>query len=202
MYREGRLAPLRTVIISRASREACWTMPSHSWGRVSFPEGFAKTPEHTSVPCSRTRGLPRKARPLTPASPLAPRESDSQLLGGFAGRISPKRHNTPAFPQVGGTDSEQPPPKTAQKSRTMAKSAPISCETAQKSRGRARGQSRDSRQRQRQNRRAVLVPRTRPRCREYVLLAWLFQAALRRFMRDAAARAYAHIKASPLCVVK
>ena len=38
-------------------------------------------------------------------------------------------------------------PKTAQKFRAMAKSAPISCETAQKSRGRDRGQGRSNRQR-------------------------------------------------------
>ena len=72
-----------------------------------------------------------------------------QLLGGFAGRIGPKHHNTPAFPQVGRADSEQTPPKTAQKSRSMAKSTPISCETAQKSRGRDRGQGRGSRKRRR-----------------------------------------------------
>ena len=41
-----------------------------------------------------------------------------QLLGGFAGRISPKRRSAPAFPQVGEADSERPPLKTAQKPRT------------------------------------------------------------------------------------
>ena len=42
----------------------------------------------------------------------------SKLLGGFAGRISPKLRNTAAFPQVGEADSEQPPLRTAQESRT------------------------------------------------------------------------------------
>ena len=65
-----------------------------------------------------------------------------QLLGGFAGRTGPKHRNTPAFPQVGGADGERPPPKTAQKSRTMAKSAPFSCETIQNPQGRDRGQGR------------------------------------------------------------
>ena len=46
------------------------------------------------------------------------REPRSQLLGGFAERTCPKRRNTPAFPQVSGANSERPPPKTAQKSRT------------------------------------------------------------------------------------
>ena len=64
-----------------------------------------------------------------------------QLLGGFADQIGPKRHAAP-FSQVGEADSEQPPPKTAQKSRTMAKSAPFSCETIQNPQGRDRGQGR------------------------------------------------------------
>ena len=51
------------------------------------------------------------------------------------------------FPQVGEADSEQLPPKTAQKPRTMAKSAPISCKTAQKSQGRDHGRSPGSRKR-------------------------------------------------------
>ena len=63
---------------------------------------------------------------------LRPWSRPLRILGGFAGRISPKRHSASAFPQVGRANSEQLPPKTAQKSRTMAKSAPISCETAQK----------------------------------------------------------------------
>ena len=72
-------------------------------------------------------------------------EPHLQLLGGFAGRLGPKRRAAPAFSQVGGVDGERPPPKTAQKSRPMAKSAPISCETAQKSRERDRGQGRSNR---------------------------------------------------------
>lgn len=75
------------------------------------------------------------------------REPRSQLLGGFAGRIGPKRRAAPAFFQVGGANGERPPPKTAQKSRPMAKSAPTSCKTAQNPRGRDRGRSRGSRKR-------------------------------------------------------
>lgn len=77
------------------------------------------------------------------------REPHLQLLGGFAGRIGPKRRAAPTFAQVGGATGEQPPPKTAQKSRAMAKSVPISCKTARKSQGRDRGQGRGSRKRQR-----------------------------------------------------
>ena len=69
-------------------------------------------------------------------------EPHLQLLGGFAGRLGPKRRAASAFPQVGGADGERPPPKTAQKSRTMAKSAPFSCETIQNPQGRDRGQGR------------------------------------------------------------
>ena len=46
------------------------------------------------------------------------REPRSQLLGGFAGQIGPKRRAALAFSQVGGANCEQLPPKTAQKSRT------------------------------------------------------------------------------------
>lgn len=73
-----------------------------------------------------------------------------QLLGGFAGGTGPKRRNTPAFPQVGDLDGEQLLPKTAQKLRPMAKSTPVSCETAQKSRGCDHEQSRVNRQRRRE----------------------------------------------------
>ena len=89
---------------------------------------FAKLyPEHTSVPCSPvpcSRSDARRARTI-------PRP---QLLGGFAGEFSPKGHSAPTFPQVSRFDAAQHPPKSAQKSRPMAKSTPISCETAQKSR--------------------------------------------------------------------
>ena len=49
---------------------------------------------------------------------IAASEPRLQLLDNLAGRTSPKRHNTPAFPQVGEVDSERHPPKTAQKSKT------------------------------------------------------------------------------------
>lgn len=65
-----------------------------------------------------------------------------QLLGGFAGQTDPKRRTVPTFPQVSEADSGLLPPKTAQKSRTMAKSAPFSCETIQNPQGRDRGQGR------------------------------------------------------------
>ena len=96
--------------------------------------------------CTRHRPSHAQAERLH-APPSAQANPHLQLLGGFAGRISPKRHNTPAFPQVGEANSERPSPKTAQKSRTMAKSAPISCETVQNPRGRDRGQGRGSRKR-------------------------------------------------------
>ena len=49
--------------------------------------------------CVKTRHLQRKRTPLATS-------------GGFAGRTSPKRHNTPAFPQIGEVDSERHLPKT------------------------------------------------------------------------------------------
>ena len=73
------------------------------------------------------------------------REPRSQLLGGFAGQIGPKRRNTPAFSQVGEADSRQHPPKTTQKFRAMEKSAPFSCEPIQNPQGRDRGQGRSNR---------------------------------------------------------
>ena len=63
------------------------------------------------------------------------RRAYSRLLGGFAGGFGSKGCAAPAFPQVGNIDIARHPPKTAQKSGTMAKSALISCKTAQKSRG-------------------------------------------------------------------
>ena len=80
------------------------------------------TPDIASrMPKREQGGLPRKAHPLAPASPLAPREPGSQLLGGFAGRDRPKHHATSAFPQVSKVDAAQHPPITAQKSRTHGK---------------------------------------------------------------------------------
>ena len=89
--------------------------------RPSPPRTLSSTPVHARIPVFAT-GVPCSNR----RAPLATRKPRSQLLGGFAGRIGPKRHPAPTFPQVGGADSEQPPSKTAQKSRTVAKSAPIS----------------------------------------------------------------------------
>ena len=80
-------------------------------------------------------------------APLATREPHLQTSGRFR---RPNRLETPPGAGVSpGRRSRQrtTPPKTAQKSRTMAKSAPISCETAQKSRGRDRGQGHGNRQR-------------------------------------------------------
>lgn len=59
--------------------------------------------------------------------------------------LSPHSAEAPAFPQVGGADREQPRQKPPRSPGPTAKSAPISCETAQKSRGRARRRSRGSR---------------------------------------------------------
>lgn len=87
-------------------------------------------PEHPSVPlfalghqhtrlgnrdaCDQNRLGPKHTprRAIFNAS-----EPHSQPLGGFAGRIGPKRHPASAFPQVGEADSEQPSPTTAQKPR-------------------------------------------------------------------------------------
>ena len=96
-------------------------------GSPSLP----RTPPNTSTPPVRARGINARGSaiamlvtgtagteahvrhaPSTHANPIC------KLLGGFAGRISPKRHPAPAFPQVGGADIEQPPPETAQKPRT------------------------------------------------------------------------------------
>ena len=65
--------------------------------------------------CNQNRPGPKHALRRATFSPSEPR---SRLLGGFVGRISPKRHPAPAFPQFKGAGSEQPPPKTAQKPRT------------------------------------------------------------------------------------
>ena len=65
------------------------------------------------------------------------------------------RPNQPETPQHAGVSpgrrsrQRTTPSKTAQKSRTMAKSAPISCETAQKSQGCGRRRCRTSRKRRR-----------------------------------------------------
>ena len=80
----------------------------------------------------------RKRSAATPTRPNARRTCTigrPQLLGGFAGEFSPKGHSAPTFPQVSRFDAAQHPPKSAQKSRPMAKSAPIFCKTAQKSQG-------------------------------------------------------------------
>ena len=76
----------------------------HQRTRLSNRNAYA---QHRSGP-KRALDTPSS----THASPIC------KLLGGFAGRISPKRHPAPMFPQFGGADSEQPPPKTAQKPRT------------------------------------------------------------------------------------
>ena len=100
----------------RATMRACGLRPARR--RASSACSCAGADQHRPN---------RNTRQDAPPSPHAnPR---LQLLGGFAGRTGPKRHNTPAFPQVGEAGSEQLPPKTAQKSRPMAKSAPVSCET-------------------------------------------------------------------------
>ena len=84
----------------------------------------------------------RKRSAATPTRPNARRTCTigrPQLLGGFAGGFSPKGCVAPAFPQVSEVGTTQRLPKTDQKSGSMAKSAPISCKTAQKSRGCGRG---------------------------------------------------------------
>ena len=95
------------------------------------------------------RPAPTESEHVSKCATSDAREPHLQLLGGFAGRIGLKRRNTPAFPQVGGANGEQPPPKTAQKSKTMAKSAPISCKPPEVGGGRDRGQGRGSRRRRR-----------------------------------------------------
>ena len=64
------------------------------------------------------RPAPTESEHVSKCATSDAREPHLQLLDGFAGRIGLKRRNTPAFPQVGGANGEQPPPKTAQKSRT------------------------------------------------------------------------------------
>ena len=87
----------------------------------------------------------------TTVPPRSP--SDSRTPLATSGRFRrPNRLETPRGAGISpGRRSRQrtTPPKTAQKSRTMAKSAPISCETAQNPRGRDRGQGRSNRQRRR-----------------------------------------------------
>ena len=96
-----------------------------------------RTPPRPLFALGASTHAARQSQCLRPAPPGPKHTLDSpsthanptcKLLGGFAGRISPKRHPAPAFPQVGGSEREQPPP-----------------ETAQESRGRARGRSRGSR---------------------------------------------------------
>lgn len=82
--------------------------------------------------------------------PLNTSEPHLQLLDGFAGQISPKRHPSSAFPLVGEADREHSPRRKLRRSpELMAKSAPIPRETAQNPQGRNRGQGRGSRKRQR-----------------------------------------------------
>ena len=81
-------------------------------------------PERTPVPCSRSRGPHARHALWHPPRPLRPANPARKLLGGFAGRISPKRHNTPAFPQLGKADIEQTPPETAQKTRAHGEIGP------------------------------------------------------------------------------
>lgn len=66
-------------------------------------------------------------------------EPHLQLLGDFAGRTSPKRHNTPAFPQVAEVDSERHLPKTAQKSKTHGEVGAHFLRNHQQSRGATEG---------------------------------------------------------------
>ena len=89
--------------------------------------------EHTSVP------PPFTLCPLFAG--FTSRQDHSRLLGGFAGGFGPKGCITPAFPQVSEVDITRHPPKTAQKPRPMAKSAPISYETIQKSQGADAGEA-------------------------------------------------------------
>lgn len=62
------------------------------------------------------------------------RNPRSRLLGGFAGEFCSKDFRTLTFPQVSEIITAQHPRETTQKSEPMAKSAPISCRTIQKSR--------------------------------------------------------------------
>ena len=94
---------------------------------------------------------PRKACPLAPVSPLAPRESGAlrsvccpalaarkprlRLLGGFASRTDPKRRAVPTFPQVDEANGDNLRRKPSRSPGHMAKSAPVSCKTVQKSQG-------------------------------------------------------------------
>lgn len=88
-------------------------------------------PRHRQI-CERSLTTPAAiTMPTRPASAepkhvfryatLNTSEPCLQLLGGFAGRIGPKRRTAPTFPQVGDLNDEQPPPKTAQKPRTHGK---------------------------------------------------------------------------------
>ena len=79
------------------------------------------------------------SRTHAPERTAGAHDAHPRLLGGFAGGFSPKGCVAPAFPQVSEVGATQRLPKTDQKSGTMAKSAPISCKTAQKSRGCGRG---------------------------------------------------------------
>lgn len=85
----------------------------------------------------------------TTVPPRSP--SDSRTPLATSGRF--RRPNRPETPPSAGVSpgrwsrQRTTPPKTAQKSRDMAKSAPISCETAQNPRGRDRGQGRSNHQR-------------------------------------------------------
>lgn len=85
------------------------------------------------------------ARCASTASPPGRWRGSPQLLGGFASRISPKRHNMPAFSQVGRADGEQLPPKTAQKSRTHGEIGAHFLRNRPEAAGCACGQGRGSR---------------------------------------------------------
>lgn len=71
----------------------------HAGGLQALVHARVHTGTDQSKTRVRTRHLQRKRTPLATS-------------GGFAGQTSPKRHNTPAFPQVGEVDSERHLPKT------------------------------------------------------------------------------------------
>ena len=104
---------------------------SRSTVRNHLAKNDLSHPGHPSVPLfalGASTHATRQSRRLRPAPtgteahvrhvPLTQANPTRKLLGGFAGRTCPKRHPVPAFPQVSRADSEQPSPKTAQKSRT------------------------------------------------------------------------------------
>lgn len=106
------------------------------------------TSVHATQQSQCLRPAPTGPGPISKCAIFSPSKPHSQLLGGFEAESVRNTTQRRRFPRSAKPTANNPSRKPHRSPGPMAKSAPISCETAQKSRGRDRRQGRSNRQRQ------------------------------------------------------